>query len=54
VIIAEGTLEYLHVDPHEGELAFDAKFPHPGGYVMFLGYKRDGEVRWDRFAVAVS
>jgi hypothetical protein len=54
VIIGERTLAYLHVDPHEGELAFDANFPQPGGYVMFLGYKRDGEVHWDRFAVTVS
>jgi hypothetical protein len=54
VIIGEGTLEYLHVDPHQGELAFDANFPQPGAYLMFLGYKRDGEVSWDRFAVTVS
>jgi hypothetical protein len=54
VIICEGTLEYLHVDPHERELAFDADFPQPGAYVMFLEYKRDGEVRRDRFAVTVA
>ena len=54
VIIGEGTHEYVRVDPHAGELAFDVNFPQPGGYVMFLGYKRDGEVRWDRFAVTVS
>jgi hypothetical protein len=54
VIIGERTLEYLHVGPHDGELAFDANFPQPGGYVMFLGYKRDGDVCWDRFAVTVS
>lgn len=53
VVLREGDLEYLHVHPHEDELAFEAAFPERGRYVMFLEYKRDGEVRLSRFPVRV-
>lgn len=54
VILSEGDLEYLHVHPNENELAFEASFPRAGKYVMFLEYKRGGEVRLARFEVSVG
>lgn len=51
VILKAADLEYLHVHPHEDELRFEAAFPEPGRYVMFLEYRRGGEVRVSRFEV---
>ncbi len=53
VVMHEGDLEYLHVHPLEDELAFSASFPDAGRYVMFLEYKRDGDVKLSRFPVTV-
>ena len=53
VVMREGDLEYLHVHPKKDELAFGAGFPEAGRYVMFLEYRRAGEVKLSRFAVAV-
>ena len=54
VVLSEGDLEYLHVHPHDDKLAFETTFPKPGKYMMFLEYKRDGEVRLSRFPVTVE
>ena len=54
VILRENDLEYLHVHPRESELAFEASFPKAGRYVMFLEYKRGGEVQLARFEVTTS
>ena len=54
VILAEGDLEYLHVHPRQDDLAFSTTFPEPGRYVMFLEYRRAGEVRLSRFPVTVG
>lgn len=54
VILSEKDLEYLHVHPREDELAFEAAFPEPGRYVMFLEYRRGGKVSHARFPVTVA
>lgn len=54
VVLSEGDLEYVHVHPDEDELSFVTAFPRPGRYVLFLEYRRDGEVRLSRFPVTVS
>ena len=54
VILSEGDLEYLHVHPQKDALEFEATFPKPGKYVMFLEVKRDGKVSHARFPVTVS
>jgi hypothetical protein len=54
VVMREGDLEYLHVHPQDDELAFSTSFPKAGRYVMFLEYKRAGEVLLSRFPVTVS
>ena len=54
VVMHEGDLEYLHVHPQQDELAFAATFPEPGRYVMFLEYRRGGEVKLSRFPVTVG
>lgn len=54
VVLREGDLEYLHVHPREDRLAFEASFPKPGRYVMFLEYKRAGKVHVSRFEAKVS
>ncbi len=54
VILSEGDLEYLHVHPHEDDLAFEASFPKAGRYVLFLEYRRAGKVRLSRFEVDVA
>ena len=54
VVMRQGDLEYLHVQPQEDELAFSASFPQAGRYVMFLEYRRGGEVRLSRFRVTVA
>ena len=54
VVMREGDLEYLHVHPQEDELAFSTSFPKTGRYVMFLEYKRGGEVKLSRFPVTVG
>jgi hypothetical protein len=54
VILSEGDLEYLHVHPHDDALKFEATFPKPGKYVLFLEAKRDGKVQTSRFPVSVG
>ena len=54
VVMREGDLEYLHVHPMDDELAFSTSFPEAGRYVMFLEYRRGGEVRLSRFPVTVA
>jgi hypothetical protein len=52
--MSEDDLEYLHVHPQDDKLAFSTSFPDAGKYVMFLEYKREGEVRLSRFPVTVG
>ena len=54
VVMSEGDLEYLHAHPQEDELAFNTSFPKAGKYVMFLEYKRGGDVKLSRFPVTVE
>jgi hypothetical protein len=54
VILREGDLEYLHVHPQRDELAFSTTFPKAGRYVLFLEYKRGGDVKLGRFPVTVA
>jgi hypothetical protein len=47
VALREGDLAFLHVHPeeHGDEVAFEATFPTPGRYRLFLQFKHDGRVR---------
>ena len=54
VILSRDDLEYLHVHAQRRELSFATTFPDPGRYVMFLEYRRGGEVRLSRFEVTVD
>ena len=54
VVMSQGDLEYLHVHPLRDELAFSTSFPKSGKYVMFLEYKRGGDVKLSRFPVTVE
>jgi len=59
VALREGDLAFLHVHPEEDhevaaeEIEFDATFPTPGRYRLYLQFKHDGAVRTARFTVAV-
>ena len=54
VIMSEKDLEYVHVHPEQDELSFSTTFPKAGKYVMFLEYKRDGDVQLSRFPLTVK
>jgi hypothetical protein len=51
VALRDGDLAYLHVHPDEERLSFDAEFPTPGAYRLFLQFRHDGEVRTAAFTV---
>ena len=61
VALREGDLAFLHVHPEEhgragspDTVAFEATFPTPGRYRLFLQFRHDGEVRTAAFTREVS
>jgi len=54
VALREGDLAFLHVHPEADRLAFDAQFPSPGRYRLFLQIKTGGVVRTAAFTHEVS
>ncbi len=53
VALRDGDLAYLHVHAEEDRLAFEADFPTPGPYRLFLQFRHDGHVRTAAFTVDV-
>jgi hypothetical protein len=53
VALRDGDLAYLHVHADEDRLAFDAEFPTPGAYRLFLQFRHGGQVRTAAFTVDV-
>ncbi len=53
VALRDGDLAYLHVHAEEDRLAFEADFPTPGAYRLFLQFRHDGHVRTAAFTVDV-
>ena len=53
VALRDGDLAYLHVHAEEDRLSFDAEFPTPGAYRLFLQFRHGGEVRTAAFTVTV-
>ena len=51
VALRDGDLAYLHVHADEDRLEFEADFPTPGAYRLFLQFRHDGEVRTAAFTV---
>lgn len=60
VALREGDLAFLHVHPEEShavaadEIEFDAVFPTPGRYRLYLQFKHKGVVQTAEFTVAVT
>jgi hypothetical protein len=54
VALRDGDLAYLHVHADEERLSFEAMFPTPGAYRLFLQFRHDGEVRTAAFTVDVA
>jgi hypothetical protein len=58
VALREGDLAYLHVHPLDagepGEIRFEATFPSPGSYRLFLQFQHEGRVHTAAFTLAVS
>jgi cation transport ATPase len=54
VALRDGDLAYLHVHPDADSLSFDAEFPTPGTYRLFLQFRHGGEVRTAAFTVAIE
>jgi hypothetical protein len=54
VALRDGDLAYLHVHADEERLSFDAEFPTPGTYRLFLQFRHDGEVHTAAFTVDVT
>jgi hypothetical protein len=53
VALRDGDLAYLHIHADEDRLSFDAEFPTPGAYRLFLQFRHDGQVRTAAFTVDV-
>jgi len=51
VALRDGDLAYLHVHADEERLSFEADFPTPGAYRLFLQFQHGGEVRTAAFTV---
>ncbi|HEX8083294.1 MAG TPA: hypothetical protein VF529_03325 [Solirubrobacteraceae bacterium] len=45
VALREGDMAFLHVHPLEDEPTFEAEFPSPGAYRLFLQFKHEGRVQ---------
>jgi hypothetical protein len=58
VALREGDLAYLHVHPVDdgapGEVSFEATFPTPGNYRLFLQFQEDGQVHTVPFTLEVA
>lgn len=54
VALRQGDLAFLHVHPAPDTLDFDAAFPSPGQYRLFLQFKVDGRVHTAEFTQEVS
>jgi hypothetical protein len=54
VALRDGDLAYLHVHADAERLSFEADFPTPGAYRLFLQFQHDGEVRTAGFTVDVA
>jgi len=54
VALRQGDLAFLHVHPAPDTLDFDAAFPSPGQYRLFLQFKIDGQVHTAEFTQEVS
>jgi hypothetical protein len=55
VALREGDLAFLHVHPDEHELRFEADFPTPGRYRLFLQFKTaDGRLHTAEFTKEVT
>ncbi|HEY6729583.1 MAG TPA: hypothetical protein VI039_01005 [Solirubrobacterales bacterium] len=58
VALREGDLAFLHVHPEESEvaaneIAFEATFPSPGRYRLYLQFRHEGAVRTAEFTLEV-
>ena len=53
VALREGDLAFLHVHPTGDHADFEATFPTPGRYRLFLQVRVDGVVRTAAFTVEV-
>jgi hypothetical protein len=53
VALREDDLAYLHVHPDADSLSFQATFPTPGRYLLYLDFSVDGQVRTAPFTVEV-
>lgn len=54
VALRDGDLAYLHVHADEERLAFEADFPTPGAYRLFLQFQHGGEVRTAEFTIEAA
>lgn len=54
VALRDGDLAYLHVHADEERLAFEADFPTPGAYRLFLQFRHGDAVHTAAFTVDVS
>jgi hypothetical protein len=54
VALRQGDLAFLHVHPEENSLRFEATFPNPGNYRLFLQFKVAGQVHTAAFTLEVS
>lgn len=54
VALRDGDLAYLHVHADEERLAFEAEFPTPGQYRLFLQFRHGGAVHTAAFTVDVT
>jgi len=54
VALRDGDLAFLHVHPHEDDTAFEATFPTPGRYRLFLQFQHEGRVHTVAFTQDVS
>jgi hypothetical protein len=54
VALRDGDLAYLHVHAEEDALAFEASFPTPGAYRLFLQFRHGGAVRTAAFTIAAE
>jgi hypothetical protein len=54
VALRDGDLAYLHVHADEDRLRFEATFPTPGEYRLYLQFRHGDEVRTAAFTVEVE
>jgi hypothetical protein len=54
VALREGDLAFLHVHPDANSLRFEATFPNPGNYRLFLQFQVAGRVHTAPFTLEVS